>query len=143
MSFGPVLLALALLLAPGHSQAQSDEEKARTELKELKADINRINREISSANKRRNTLQSQLRDAELEYSRISRDMNRANKAISNQQAELSALEAKKTRLEKARDEQQSHIAMELRTAWQMGQQGQIKVLLNQESPDTVARVMAY
>ena len=25
----------------------------------------------------------------------------------------------------------------------MGQQGQIKVLLNQESPDTVARVMAY
>lgn len=143
MSLGPVLLALALVLAPVQSQAQSDEEKARTELKELKADITRINREISSANKRRNTLQSQLRDAELEYSRISRDMNRANKAIGNQQAELSALEAKKTRLEKAREEQQSHIAMELRTAWQMGQQGQIKVLLNQESPDTVARVMAY
>ena len=142
-SLGPVLLALALVLAPGQSQAQSDEEKARTQLKELKADITRINREISSANKRRNTLQSQLRDAELEYSRISRDMSRAHKAISNQEAELSALETKKATLEKARDEQQAHIAMELRTAWQMGQQGQIKVLLNQESPDTVARVMAY
>ena len=88
-------------------------------------------------------MQSQLRDAELEQSRINRDINRANKAIANQRAELEQLEARKTALEKDRDEQQTRIALELRTAWQMGQQGQIKVLLNQESPDTVARVMAY
>ena len=88
-------------------------------------------------------MQSQLRDAELEQSRISRDISRANKAIANQRAELDKLEANKALLEKNRDEQQTRIALELRTAWQMGQQGQIKVLLNQESPDTVARVMAY
>ena len=122
---------------------QSDEEKARAELGKLQADISRINREISNANKRRNTLQTQLRDAELEQSRINRDINRANKAIANQRAELEQLEARKTALERDRDEQQTRIALELRTAWQMGQQGQIKVLLNQESPDTVARVMAY
>ncbi|MEP4148904.1 MAG: peptidoglycan DD-metalloendopeptidase family protein [Halioglobus sp.] len=137
------VLALALTLASGHIQAQSDEEKAASQLRELKASINRINREISSANKRRNSLQLQLREAELEQSRISRDINRASKAIANQKRELTALEDKKKTLQKSRDEQQSHIAMELRTAWQMGQQGQIKVLLNQESPDTVARVLAY
>ena len=137
------VLALMLTLASGYIQAQSDEEKAASQLRELKASINRINREISSANKRRNTLQLQLREAELEQSSISRDINRASKAIANQTRELTALEDKKKTLEKSRDEQQSHIAMELRTAWQMGQQGQIKVLLNQESPDTVARVLAY
>lgn len=137
------VLALVLTLASGYIQAQSDEEKAASQLRELKASINRINREISSANKRRNTLQLQLREAELEQSSISRDINRASKAIANQTRELTALEDKKKTLEKSRDEQQSHIAMELRTAWQMGQQGQIKVLLNQESPDTVARVLAY
>ena len=45
--------------------------------------------------------------------------------------------------EKARDKQQARIALELKTAWQLGQQSQVKVLLNQESPHTVARAMAY
>lgn len=148
MSFpsrGALLTALALNLAlsSGHIQAQSDEEKAASQLLELQASIKQINREISSANKRRDSLQLQLREAELDQSRISRDISRASKAIANQKRELTALEQKKKALETARDEQQSHIALELRTAWQMGQQGQIKVLLNQESPDTVARVMAY
>ena len=79
----------------------------------------------------------------MEQARITRDIGRTRKASDNQRAELKRLEAEKLRLETARDEQQSRIAVELRTAWQMGQQGQIKVLLNQENPDTVARVMAY
>ena len=145
LSRGALLTALALNLAlsSGHIQAQSDEEKAASQLLELQASIKQINREISSANKRRDSLQLQLREAELDQSRINRDISRASKAIANQKRELTALEQKKKALETARDEQQSHIALELRTAWQMGQQGQIKVLLNQESPDTVARVMAY
>lgn len=134
---------MSLTLASAHIRAQSDEEKAASQLLELQASIKQINREISSANKRRDTLQLQLREAELDQSRINRDISRASKAIANQNRELVALEQKKTALETARDEQQAHIALELRTAWQMGQQGQIKVLLNQESPDTVARVMAY
>lgn len=67
--------------------------------------------------------------------------NRA--AIGRQKATLASLEAEKIALEKDRGQQASRIAAELRTAWQMGQQGQVKVLLNQESPDTVARMMAY
>ena len=137
------LLAMVALLAPENARAQSDEEKASAQLQALRSDISRINREISSANKRKNTLQARLREAELKQSGISRDINRANKAIANQQGELAELQQEKTSLEQARDQQQSRIAVELRTAWQMGQQGQIKVLLNQESPDTVARVMAY
>lgn len=64
-------------------------------------------------------------------------------AINRQQKKLSSLQAEKASLEQDRKNQASRIAVELRTAWQMGQQGQIKVLLNQESPDTVARMMAY
>lgn len=130
-------------LAPLPAQAQSDEEKARAELAELKADIARINREITTASKRRDSLQAQLRQAEVETARIARDIDRARKASSNQRVELKKLESERARLESERDEQQARIAVELRTAWQMGQQGQLRVLLNQESPDTVARVMAY
>jgi septal ring factor EnvC (AmiA/AmiB activator) len=142
-----VLLALLLLVCGALyfpvALAQSDEEKARAELQALKADIQRINQEIGTASKRRDSLQAQLREAEIEEARIARQVSRARRDSAGLQEKLRTLKGERDRLEQALEQQQSQIALELRTAWQMGQQGQIKVLLNQESPDTVARVMAY
>ena len=65
------------------------------------------------------------------------------RALAASEEELKGLRQQRGELEKARDAQQARIALELKTAWQLGQQGQVKVLLNQESPHTVARAMAY
>ena len=123
--------------------AQSDEEKTRVQLQQLQRDIKRINREISSASVRRSTLQQQLRKAEVQLGKLQRDMadNKRNMAASRR--ELTTLEQQRAGQEKARNQQQARIAMELKAAWQMGQQGQVKVLLNQESPHTVARAIGY
>ena len=123
--------------------AQSDEEKTRVQLQQLQRDIKRINREISSASARRSTLQQQLRQAEVQLGKLQRDMadNKRNMAASRR--ELTTLEQQRAGQEKARNQQQARIAMELKAAWQMGQQGQVKVLLNQESPHTVARAIGY
>ncbi|QFU77564.1 hypothetical protein EY643_18840 [Halioglobus maricola] len=112
-------------------------------MKQLKTDISRINREISSASSRRSKLQSQLKKAETEQASIQKSLDTTRSDIRQQESELATLQQEQKGLRSALSEQQSHIAVELRTAWQMGQQGQIKVLLNQESPDTVARAMGY
>ena len=64
------------------------------------------------------------------------------RAIGASGEELAGLQQQRTVLEQARAAQQTHIALELKTAWQLGRQGQLRVLLNQESPHTVARVLA-
>lgn len=133
------LLAVLSVTAAG----QSDEEKTHAQLQTLKAEISRINREIGSASKRRDSLQSQLKKAEEAQAQLAQDIAEARRGSTDQQEELRVLRKEMQSLRAARDEQQARIAVELRTAWQMGQQGQIKILLNQESPDTVARVMAY
>ena len=138
------LVALVLLASLSMAGlAQSDEEKTRVQLQQLQRDIKRINREISSASVRRSTLQQQLRQAEVQLGKLQRDMadNKRNMAASRQ--ELTTLEQQRAGQEKARSQQQARIAMELKAAWQMGQQGQVKVLLNQESPHTVARAIGY
>ncbi len=112
-------------------------------MQELQAQIKRINSEISSAGKQRDALREQLRRAELEQARISKRVNANRAEIARQQAELKTLEAEQARLQAQADQQQERIAAELRTAWKMGRQAQVKVLLSQESPDTVARNMAY
>lgn len=138
-----LLAALLLACLPPQVLSQSDEEKARHQLQALQADIKRINREIASASTRRDKLQKQLRDADKQLGQIQRNIADNKREIAENRRELEELERERAGLEQARDEQQGRIATELRTAWQMGRQGQLKVLLNQESPHTVARAMGY
>lgn len=138
-----LLLAILLAWAPAISQAQSDEELARAELKALQAEIDQVSREITRARKRQSNLEKQLRETEVQLGQLQNAL-RANRAnIAAGKAELSELEGRRNQLEEARNRQQARIASELETAWKMGQQGQVKVLLNQENPHTIARVMAY
>ena len=138
-----MLVAVLLAAVASGSLAQSDEEKARSELQQLQRDIQSIQRDISNATTRKDKLQRQLRDAEVQLGRLQRDMAQNRESMSASNKELSSLEQQRDKLEQSRDRQQARIATELRTAWQMGRQGQIKVLLNQESPHTVARTMGY
>jgi septal ring factor EnvC (AmiA/AmiB activator) len=137
------LAALLLAAASVYALAQSDEEKARGELQQLQRDIQKIQRDISSASSRKNKLQKQLRDAEVRLGKLQREMQQNRQAIAAGKTELSSLQQQRSQLQQSRDQQQARIATELKTAWQMGRQGQIKVLLNQESPHTVARTMGY
>lgn len=138
-----LLLTLFFLGLSFQSLAQSDEEKTRDQLLQLEVDIKRITSEISDASSRHNELQEQLRQAEMELGTLQRDITENQRGMEAGVKELEDLEQQRGELEQARDQQQARIAQELKTAWQMGHQGQIKVLLNQENPHTVARSLGY
>lgn len=135
-------LALLACLALG-AAAQTDEEKARRQLEQLQRDIGQISREITADSARRNKLQEQLRQSEVLAGKLSRQISANRREITDNQSELQKLRARQSSLESSRDEQQGRVAEELRSAWQLGNQGQLAVLLNQENPHTVARTMGY
>ncbi len=139
-----LILVAAVATGPApKAYTQSDEEKARSQLRELRRDIEAIQRDISGATTRRNKLQAQLKKTETDLGKLQRETAETRTAMREGKNELKTLEQRKLDLEKARDGQKARIATELRTAWQIGQQGQVKVLLNQESPHTIARAMGY
>ena len=105
--------------------------------------MKRISGEISSEKARKNTLQGQLREAEVNLSELQRSIHKNELALGAAREQLASLKIQRTELEDARDQQHESIAKELRSAYQMGRQGQVKVLLNQKEPDTVTRMMAY
>ncbi len=138
-----LLMTLLLGMLPGTVTGEPQEHEARSKLEKLQGEIKRIGEEITSDNERKNSLQQQLRKAELDLGRLRNEMDANQRAIAGSEQELSALKQQRGELEQARDTQQARIALELKTAWQMGQQSQVKVLLNQENPHTVARALAY
>jgi murein hydrolase activator len=123
--------------------AQSEEELARSQLKELQRDMAKITREISSEKARKNNLQEQLRQAEVSLGTLQGQIRDNETALAETRERLAELKVQRGQLEEARDKQQASIARELKSAYQMGRQSQVKVLLNQEAPDTVARTLAY
>lgn len=137
------ILLCAGLLAAGSAGAQTDEEKARAELEQLQQQIELVSRELASTRSQLSDQQEQLRAAELRLGQLQREISANQAAIAATEEELEGLKERQQELERARDAQQVRIGTELRAAWQMGQQGTLKVLLSQESPHTVARAMAY
>ncbi len=137
------LLLAILLAAPAATFAQSEEEQTRAALDQLEEDIARINWEISSASSKRSKLEEQLQTAEVELGRLQREISENRDAIADNKRELARLASEREELEEARDNQQERIAEEMKGAWQMGEQSQLKLLLNQEDPNTLSRTMAY
>lgn len=138
-----LLPALLLMGLSCHGLAQSDEEKTREQLQQLEADIKEITSEISRASTRHTELQEQLRKAEVELGTLQRAIAENQKSLESSKKALVDLEQQRTTLQQARDQQQTRIAQELKMAWQMGRQGQFKIVLNQENPHTMARSLAY
>lgn len=136
-------LLLALLLAAPAGLAQTDEEQARARLDALQGEIRQLDRELGSARDRREQLLAQLREADTSLGRLQQQIAETRRAIADTGAELESLAQQQAGLEQRRAEQQERIALELETAWKMGRQDQVKVLLNQEAPHTLARAMAY
>lgn len=140
-----LLLGIALLCLPLAMPAspQDDEAQARASLAELQARIKAVTGQLDQARSQLSSEQKQLREAERRLGELQTAIGNNRDAIRSTEAELASLAQRSSELEAARDSQQVRIGTELRAAWQMGQQGTVKVLLNQESPHTVARAMAY
>jgi murein hydrolase activator len=132
-----------VLSLPQTSFGQSEEEQTRQQLQELRRDISRITAEISSEKARRSALQEQLREAELKLASLTHSIRNNERSLLAAQDQLTGLKIQRRELETAKSRQQASIAKELKSAYQMGRQGQVKVLLSQQQPDTVARNMAY
>ena len=140
-----VLAGLLLFCAPAALAADPPErpEEARAALDALQARIAEISRELEASRGELGDLQTQLRDSEQRLGSLSREISENREAIADTRAELEQLRARQGDLEARRDQQRERIAEQLRAVWQQGREPDIKLLLNQTDPQTVARSLAY
>jgi len=140
------VLALALALSLSVQAApkgESDEEQARQQLEQLRGEIKTISRQISAEKGRKNSLQNQVRKADISLGALQKDIGKNEQALQKSRRRLSDLKARQQVLINSRKQQQTLISREMRAAYQNGRMGQLKILLNQEDPNTLARALAY
>jgi septal ring factor EnvC (AmiA/AmiB activator) len=122
--------------------AQSQKQK-ESELKRVNDRIERVRRSVNADIEKRDRLGAQLRDAELavQAARKALDEARAQRVAS--EARLKELEREQARRERELGAERGALAGELRAAYVNGREEQLKLLLNQQDPASVGRMLAY
>jgi septal ring factor EnvC (AmiA/AmiB activator) len=135
-----LLLALWLLAAP----ALGGERQAKeAELKRLRAHIASLQQELETVRGRYDSLRGELRRTERAIGIISRKLKELSGELQRQQQRLGELRRRERELQQSVAEQRHHLSGQIRASYAMGRQEYLKILLNQESPATVGRMITY
>lgn len=141
--FFPIALLLAALAAPPLAQAATPRQAKEAELKQLRARIDTLRVDLNRVRNRYDALRNELRDHEAKVATLRSNVAALDGQLTKQLGRLRTLERKQKRLERDLDEQREHLARQLRAAYAAGRQEYVKILLNQEDPAAVGRIVAY
>jgi septal ring factor EnvC (AmiA/AmiB activator) len=136
------MLLLALAFSDGMLYAGEAEEQAGR-LQQLRERIGRLKNELGDLLGQQAALQRELAATEKAIGRTAAGMRELQQEMQASQARLEALQEERGRHREALQEMRVGLAKELRSAYLMGRQEQVKLLLNQEDPATFSRVLAY
>ncbi|MFV2060581.1 MAG: murein hydrolase activator EnvC [Gammaproteobacteria bacterium] len=134
-----LLLALSIpvtVIAEDSDSQQKKLESLRKRIGGLRDELNVIRGEHSSVRK-------ELQEAEFKINKFVKALNVINRNIKNQNKELRRLKKDKSRYQQDMATQLELLATQVRSAYIIGRQEYLKLLLNQEHPESVGRVLRY
>ena len=143
---GPtILLALLLLqwLGAGSAMAASERQLKEAELRQLRERIATLQQEMNQVRGQYDRLQQELRQSEQRINRIGRAIHELDGSFQQTEQRISTLRSYQQSLRGDMSGQREQLARQVRAAYAMGRQETLKILLNQENPATVGRVMTY
>jgi septal ring factor EnvC (AmiA/AmiB activator) len=137
-------LLCTLWLPPGAFQAQAASATAKeAELKQVRGRIDSIRRAIHADAEKRDALAGQVKEAELRIQTARERLSdvRARRIASENR--LADLQGEQAATSKRIDAERDALGAELKVAYMNGRQEQLKLLLNQQDPARLGRMIAY
>lgn len=136
------LLVLALFLSPIAYSAQ-DQQQAEQELQELKQVINQLQKQLAENRSQQTDTEKAIQAIDVKLSAVSKELRVTQTKITNNKKELNQLQKQKTEKNILKEKQRKQLSSQLRSAYIAGQEEYIKLLLNQEDPAKVSRMLQY
>lgn len=142
MSYKSAGLWVGVLLFAAFSQA-AENTSNNAALSTVREQIQQKQQEIQDQKKDLASLQTQLKEDEAAIDAANRQLQQSQQKLSSVRDKLRRLEAERQKLE-AESRQQNHLLTEqFDEAYRMGQHDYLKLLLNQQDPATLDRILAY
>lgn len=142
------MLALALLYstqswAAAEQADNPDKEIAKQELKQLKSKIKLLQSTLSKKRKQQSSALKKLRSSEKRIATASKILRSTKRQLKKKEYQLKRLRRQQQTLEVDKKAQKKALADQLRSAYMNGKQEYLKLLLNQQDPDELGRMLVY
>ena len=139
-----VLRFLLLLLWTGSAFAQdADTESTAKALQKTVERLNALDQWFSEADRKRSVWLAEVQKHDRDISKLNKEVNDTQSRLNETEDELAELESDINSLKTQQKSQAEHIAKHVGAAYRLTGQDFLKQLLNQESPDTLDRMMRY
>jgi murein hydrolase activator len=134
------ILAL-VLVAPAFTANETG--KTEAQLQAVQAEIERVRRQVSRDQVERDHLARELRDAELSAGDLRASLEKLRRERAEHAARRVTLANEKAGHQNALQRERTALSGQMRTAYMIGSEEPLKLLLNQKDPARAGRIFAY
>lgn len=140
-----IVCTLLLILTPFTAAQENSRDPAALlkELDALEAEINKFKEMLQRTEGERSELESSLENNEQNINEILKRIEDIQTDLKKGEDKLSDLSGEQQSLEQQKVAQQTRIAQHIRAAYELGKTPHLKVLLNQEQPQQIERMLSY
>jgi septal ring factor EnvC (AmiA/AmiB activator) len=133
-----IIIILSLLISTSYAA-----DTKKSELGKIATKIAEIKDLIFKKRSEENSLTNELRKIELQINNINIRLNSISQQMDAQQKKLTSLQKVLQVNQQQLDIQRAALTQQLRTAYEMGQHSYWRVLLNQDDPEQISRILTY
>lgn len=143
--FVQAFVALVLLLSvhPAPAQQSLSRDEAETRLKALKTEISALQKSIERERENFAREQETLKEADLEVQASALRLRELRAQQAQLDKELDQLESERSAYLESLSERKDQLGQQIVAAYQLGRESRLKLLLNQDSPARLSRMLAY
>jgi septal ring factor EnvC (AmiA/AmiB activator) len=142
--FRCLLLGVSLALcAFGLARADDGRKATPEELQRLQARIQSLNETIAAEASSKDALRQEVEAMEKQIADASEQVKAANALVNAQQGKLSETQQEQKRAQAGLSQQKQALAQQVRSAYLIGEGGQLRLLLNQSDAQQLDRMTTY
>ena len=140
-----IFLFLWLFFSFNAASASKNEDMShyQDKLEKLQKSITKVQQHLKGSKKKRSHVVTELHTLEAEISKNSRKLKKLEKAVHSSRRQEKKLKKELNILNKQLNNQRTVLSEQIRAAYSIGHQQNIKMLLNQQDPAQAGRTQAY
>ena len=139
-----IILFLALLpVISAQAEQSGSQVEIEARLKALEKEISNYKETLDSTQGQKSEIEATLERNEQGINKLINEIDTIEKELDTTNDKVSSLTEKQKELLTVKSEQQYYIEQQVRAAYEIGSQEYLKVLLNQEDPNEIARMLTY
>ena len=127
----------------GNAEQSPDRARAESRLNQVTLAISKLRDQLESSRADHRREQARIRETDLAIQRADLEFRTLEKARTRHLAELAALKQQREEYLDSLDERLSMLADQVRSVYRMGGQSRVKLILNQDDPAGLGRMLAY